>query len=162
MAYNELEIRSIVEKFWDGSTSLEEEALLRQLAKEDALPDEFQGVAAYFEAIEDEPMLGESFDDEMLEKLSTSSTPIFSIQRFRPLFAAAAIVIAVLGGWYFFAQQDPGPVAEEYTEEEIQQAWIQTQEALRKIGAGMEKGQEHATVINKFNEASFAITNRDQ
>lgn len=155
MAWNEENISVLIERFWEGETSIEEEELLKQRLQAEDLPEEFEGIAAYFESLEEPAELGDDFDAQFLSAIE-EKTKVLTLNP-RWWLAAAAVVIALLSG-YWFSQEDSQTLAsEEYTQEEIDLAWEQTQVALKKIGVEINEAQEKTLKIKKFNEAKMAI-----
>lgn len=158
MAWNEIELRTLVERFWDGETSVFEEDQLREALQREDLPEEFEGVAAYFESLKEPAELGNSFDDALFTAMGDEQSK-GKVRSMTPkwFLAAAAILVMLLSGYWFF-QQDAKLVAqEEYSKEEIEQAWEQTQVALKKIGVEINEAQVKTQKISKFNQAKMAI-----
>ena len=155
MAWNEENLRNLVERFWEGETSVQEEEMLRKQLQSEELPEEFEGVAAYFESLQDPAELGDEFDHQFLSSIE-EKTKVRAINPRRWL-SVAAVAIALCSGYWFFQQEDQPLASEEYTQEEIDLAWKQTQVALKKIGVELNEAQEKTMKIKKFNEAKMAI-----
>lgn len=161
MAIQNEELKGLIDRFWEGNTTLEEEERLRSLSRSPDFPVEFEGIAAYFDALEPKaPQLEGDFETELMEKIPTGI--VHRIKPFRTYIAAAAVAIAIMAGWWLTGGlQTEDPFAnEQYTQEEVQQAWKETQKALRKVGSELHEVQERSTAIHKFNEAQLSITRK--
>jgi hypothetical protein len=103
-------IRELLERYYEGDTTLEEEQLLSEFFAGDEIPEQFKSHAAqftYFDKVRD---VKQSITDEMLfGKIDTSnagnSTTIFSYQLTRNIFRVAASVAFLIigfaaGVWY--------------------------------------------------------------
>ncbi|MFT4683185.1 MAG: hypothetical protein ACI80P_001351 [Flavobacteriales bacterium] len=155
MAWNEDNLKVLIDRFWEGETSIEEEALLRSRLQAEELPEEYEGVAAYFESLESPAELGEDFDAQILSSIKEET----KVRKLNPRWwlAAAAMILTLLSGYWFFQPENQQLASEEYTQAEIQQAWAQTQIALTKIGVEINHAQKKTLKIKKFNEAKMAI-----
>ena len=99
-------IEQLLERYWQGNTTLQEEAILRsfynQLASSEAssdIPDDIRQYQPLF-AMEQETPLGEDFDERILQ-LTEDAEPqrakmVILVNRLKPLFKAAAIVAILL------------------------------------------------------------------
>lgn len=96
-------INQLLDCYWRGETSLEEEEILRTFFSQDNVPAELQQYKPIFvyEASEGKSnVLGEDFDEKMMS-LIEQNTPvkarIISMpERLKPLFKAAAMVAIIL------------------------------------------------------------------
>ena len=95
-------IEQLLERYWEGETTLQEEAILRTFfSQPDSLeiPESLRKYRALFvcETQKEEP-LGEDFDARILEQIGEAPVAkTFSLKdRLMPLFKAAAIVAIIL------------------------------------------------------------------
>ena len=95
-------IEQLLERYWEGETTLQEEAILRTFfSQPDSLeiPESLRKYRALFvcETQKEEP-LGEDFDARILEQIGEAHVAkTFSLKdRLMPLFKAAAIVAIIL------------------------------------------------------------------
>lgn len=97
-------IDRLLESYWNGSTSIEEEEMLRAFFRQEEIPARFEPYRSIF-AYEDaaaEEHLGADFDEKMLRLTAGESQPVVKARhisvslRLRPLFKAAAAVAIVL------------------------------------------------------------------
>lgn len=95
-------IEQLLDRYWDGQTSLEEEAILRAFFSQDAVPANLAAYKAFFSYANDKEgnVLGDDFDERMEalvgqpEKVKAKVVPFR--QRLAPLFKAAAVVAIIL------------------------------------------------------------------
>ncbi len=96
-------INQLLERYWKGETSLEEEKILRTFFSQDDVPEDllkFKDLFAYEQIQKKEEVLGEEFErrlEAIIDNDETSKTRVYSLTaRLKPLFKAAAIVAIVL------------------------------------------------------------------
>ena len=122
-------IEQLLERYWEGETTLQEESILRTFFSQPdtpEIPENIQRYRAIFvcEQQKEEP-LGEDFDTRILEQIGEApvAKTIMLKDRLMPLFKAAAIVaiILTLGN----AAQAPWDIWEDPRE-----AYVKAQEQL--------------------------------
>lgn len=97
-------IEQLLDRYWNGETSLEEERILRAFFSQENIPEElrqYKPLFAYEQAEPAEDVLGDDFDSRMLSMIDEQETPVKARvvtmnTRLRPLFKAAAIVAIFL------------------------------------------------------------------
>lgn len=96
-------INQLLERYWDGKTTLEEEEILRTFFSQIDIPEELEKYRPLFlyEQVERKTnVLGSDFDEKILsmidEPIPVKARTITFTQRLMPLFRAAAIVAIVL------------------------------------------------------------------
>ena len=96
-------IEQLMERYWRGETSLEEEDILCAFFSQDNVPAELLCYRSLFVYEAEEPesdVLDDDFDERILsmikEQVPVKAQVITMAQRFRPLFKAAAIVAIIL------------------------------------------------------------------
>ena len=95
-------IEQLMERYWQGETTLQEEAILRNFFSQPDnldLPESLRRYRPLF-ALEKEEALGDDFDARILEMIEEEDKPKARIvtltSRLMPLFKAAAIVAIIL------------------------------------------------------------------
>ena len=163
MEFNNNSLDHLVERFWSGEASLEEEQQLREMFKYGHVPEGMEDLATYFEAIDEEQVglsLDASFDDKIIKKIEASSgKKVISIRKWFIPIAAALIAAAVFIG---VQTDEPSGLAEEPSKEEVKEAYKQTEQALFLISSKMKKGNQHMLSLNKFNKAQTRIKNIEE
>lgn len=96
-------INQLLERYWNGETSLEEEKILRTFFSQDDVPADllkYKELFVYEYLQEKEEMLSEDFDSRLLSTIAKMEQPkarvITLTNRLKPLFKAAAIVAIFL------------------------------------------------------------------
>lgn len=96
-------INQLLERYWRGETSLEEEEILRAFFSQQDVPEEFAAYKSYFSYLQQEKQvdqLGDDFDSRVLSELSfepkVRAHKVSLRDRLMPLFKAAAVVAILL------------------------------------------------------------------
>ncbi|GAB6983046.1 hypothetical protein [Prevotella dentasini] len=96
-------IEQLLERYWRCETSLQEEEILRSFFSQENVPADllpYQSLFAYAASLKTEDVLGDDFDQKILnmieEEKPVKARIITMRQRLMPLFKAAAIVAIVL------------------------------------------------------------------
>ena len=107
-------IEQLLERYWEGETTLQEESILRTFFSQPDIPEHLRKFQPLFicEQQKEEP-LGEDFDARILEQIGEApvAKTISLKDRLMPLFKAAAIVAIVLTLGY--AAQTPWDIWED-------------------------------------------------
>ena len=92
-------IEQLLERYWQGETTLQEEAILRAFFCQPDIPDHLRRYQPLFVLEKEEP-LGDDFDARILGMIEEEDEPkaqVFTLtSRLMPLFKAAAIVAIIL------------------------------------------------------------------
>ena len=99
-------INQLLDRYWKGETSLEEEEILRAFFSQDELPAELKPYKALFSYEMGEAKhetLGDDFDQKMMAMIEDEYTKepnkakvVSLTERLKPLFKAAAVVAIIL------------------------------------------------------------------
>lgn len=117
-------INQLLERYWNGETSLEEEQILRSFFSQICVPEELTKYRPLFNYEQTETKtdrLGDDFDERIMsmidepQEIKVKAQPIRISQRFAPLFKAAAMVAIVLtltqAAQFSFQSHDAGNTA---------------------------------------------------
>ena len=91
-------IEQLLERYWEGETTLQEEAILRTFFSQDDMPEHLRKFQPLF-SMEKEESLGDDFDARILESIGDDEPKakiITLTSRLKPLFKAAAVVAILL------------------------------------------------------------------
>ncbi len=142
-------IEQLLERYWDCTTSPEEESILRAFFSQKQVPDELARYKALFEYEQQESTvgLGEDFDAKVLSAIGQKPEPATKVvkvghitlaRRLRPLFRAAAVVsiITLLGtaAQHQFTRSDDNPAGWDYNQQAYKDSYQDPQKAYE---AGM-------------------------
>jgi len=96
-------IEQLLERYFEASTTLQEEQILRAFyaQADDEMPGELKRYAPLFQAYDEQPTLGDDFDERLLamtegQPQHVKARTVSLTERLRPLFKAAAVVAVVL------------------------------------------------------------------
>ena len=160
-----VKIRELVEKYWEGDTTLEEEEQLRVYFNKEEAPADLKKEAVLFRYYQSHTQfrtLDERFDNTLTQRIERKEAK----QRwltFQPVLRiAAAIVLVVLATVLFKAEwnnpaTETSPVAVEDTYEDPRLAYEQTKEALLLVSSLMNEGTQHMVNLENFREAQETV-----
>jgi hypothetical protein len=153
-------IDSLLQKYWNAETSLEEEQQLREFFAREPVPENLKETASLFRYFEQQKRLGVddlAFDRELKKKLKPAGKVInLSMTQVARIAAGLFVVVAAT----FFVRQEikkaypDEPTAEEDTYSDPKVAFEETKKALMMISKSFNKAQKEASKINVFNEAT--------
>ncbi len=157
-------IQNLLEKYFEGKTSLREEAELKAYFREGKVPKELESYQALFRYFEDEKQrqLGSRFDDQLFQQLKKEDKP-FKIGTIFPQVIRIAAAIAMLIGAFFVYQaidktkSSTKRVAwENYEIKDPQLAFEETKAALllvsSKLNGGASKAAKEVGKIKKVSK----------
>jgi len=149
------EINRLLEKFFNGETSLEEEKQLRSFFSSREVPPKWQGMAEYFSFLREERTLNlgqPDFDSRLEESLAESRiSRLFDLRR--PwIYWAAGVAASILILVAVFVKFDPfsGKISDTYDNPEV--AYVQAKKILMFVSTQLNKGTENLDQINKFDD----------
>lgn len=155
-------LQRLLDKYWAGETSLEEEAQLKEAA--DANPEQFpdqefvqmhQLSQNTYEALE----LSSDFDTKLMTKLSTSHAGSKSIWRQFPVrtwYAAAVLLIGLavgIAGWQIHQEQQK---EKEYA------AYLKAKHSLEYLASVMNRGMAKVSYLEKFDETTEKVKKEEK
>ena len=92
-------IEQLLERYWEGETTLQEEAILRAFFSQEDVPANLMKYKSLFDCGLQEEALGDNFDARILECIGGDEPKakiVTLASRLKPLFKAAAIVAILL------------------------------------------------------------------
>lgn len=156
------EARNILEKYWEGESTLEEEEQLKHFFythSGDSLPADMQQAAELFSFYEEES--GRTTEDIPLPEIEAEKKKqLLSSQRSWWKYAAAVILLLAGVSFYFYANQ-PAETSEQVTQITAQErlhAFKTTEKALKLMSGNLNKGKEEMQKLAIFDEVQHAIT----
>lgn len=155
-------LQLLLQKYWSGETTLEEEQLLKDHFQQAEVPDELSEVAAmfrYFDQTKKNALNDIAFDRTLIEKVTgkpnqgKSRNLVFNSMRI-----AAGVVVVMAATWFIrkeIRQTTPQEVVDTYDDPKL--AFEETKKALMMISKSFGTAEEQAKKINLFNEAQEEI-----
>lgn len=155
---------ALLDKFWKGDTSTEEERWLTENAKAIRASGLKNPELKYLEYINNRQSsaeLGDDFDNKILSIIEKESKPPTTF-RLRSWYWQAAVIalfisLGILFKGQLFVQQKPEKVVMTDTYEDPQKAFEATKMALLLMSEKLNKGEEFTVKIQKFNELEQTI-----
>jgi hypothetical protein len=145
MEYNQLHINSLVELYWKGETSIAEENTLRNLCKtSDQFKKEFPDLSLYLESQNEllDVKVPASLEANILKQTTKPNSTLKPILWFSGIAATLALFI-----WIVPAQQ-----SQDYTDQEVQQAYKETKNALFLLSNKIDEGNNYAFKLSEFDK----------
>jgi hypothetical protein len=135
------EIKKLLDQYFEGETSLQEEDQLKRYFRQSDIDPElkpFQALFQYFKA-EEQVSLSDDFEAQLLEKIREEKRPV--LRRIRPYIFRVAAAAAVITGIVLFYPNQPQPAEamainwEAYEPQTEEEAMAQTAAALEILAA---------------------------
>ncbi len=104
---NEQQIKYLLEKYFEGETTLQEEAQLHAYFAQTELHPSLVAYQPMFQFFREEQQkeLNEAFDTRLLQAIHGASQPRLRVRRmYYRIGSAAAVVLMTLGGWWAYHQ----------------------------------------------------------
>lgn len=168
MDYNH--IIALLDRYWEGETTLEEEALLRRFFSESHpdMPEPLQEAAPLFgffrEEMENEQALEERLTGPEMP-VETGAVKIVPLSPLRHWMKYAAILLIAVGIGYAMKQHQRqevkvriAEIQQQKEEEETRMAYLETKKALQLLARNLNKGTDKMQKLAYFNEATGLIT----
>ncbi|HNP19399.1 MAG TPA: hypothetical protein PKL31_13260 [Fulvivirga sp.] len=166
-------IDKLLEKYWEGETSLEEEKELKDYFASGEVEARFNSVAPLFNYYKEEANVGLDtfFDERMIAKLEKTETkrkvqkPGRMVELFSNIAKVAAVGLIVIVAGYFIRQEMKKDEIKPYltdTFDDPQKAFEETKKALELISRNFNKGRKEAKKITTFNEAQEKVKSENQ
>jgi len=159
MDYNK--IRALLEKYWEGESSLEEEQMLRHffVTHTQALPEDLREAAPMFQY----------FRLEQEKEIPQPAARIVPLRKSKPWqhwmkYAAVLLIMAGVGySVQQFRQKQHELIAADWTQQDTfddpEKAYAETQKALQILSRNLNKGTEQMEKLSYFNDATQKIKN---
>jgi hypothetical protein len=155
-------LQQLLQKYWSGETTLEEEQLLKDHFHHTEVPEELSEVAAmfrYYEQTKKNALNDIAFDRTLIEKV-TGKSKQGKIRNlvFNSMRIAAGVVVVMAATWFIRKEirlTTPQEVVDTYDDPKL--AFEETKKALMMISKSFGTAEEQAKKINMFNEAQEEI-----
>lgn len=144
-------ISQLIEKYFRGETTLEEEQQLKVFFQQEDIAPEWKVYQPLFKLLEVEQgrKMGDHFENKVYQKIQASQrkTRIIPLVH-RWAGAVAASLLLVLSIWWLYPELSPEPASainwEQYEPEDPREAYQITKEALMKVSVELNRGAQKA------------------
>lgn len=146
-------IRQLLDDYFEGNTSLEQEKQLKDAFQQDNLPEDLENFRSLFNYFEDagSPALSADFDAQLLAQIQPQEAKVRHLSsRSWVLRIAAAVVLAVSAFWMYEGyqpmqnQEVAGIDWSQYEVEDPRQAFAITSKALKRASHELNQGTDVA------------------
>ena len=160
-------IAALMEKYWQGETSLDEERALKDFFNGPHVPEEWQNQAVFFQYLEVQRQDGAPGDNEIIAMLKGMEPEEPKRGKVIKLWLenaakVAAVILIVVTAAVFIRQdyeskkQQLDPVLAD-TFEDPQKAFEETKKALMLVSQQFDKGKKHAQKLTIFDDATEKV-----
>jgi hypothetical protein len=149
------QVENILEKYWEGTSSREDERLLRDFFSYAEVPAHLEPYKELFivQEVDLNPALGKAFDEELKRKILVADKPKTSWTLFR--IAAIGLILIITAISVFKADQKTQVAEDTFSNPE--EALAETKKAFILIAEAMNKGEEPVQNIIYFDKANEKI-----
>ena len=150
----EQEIKYLIEKYFEGETTLQEEAQLHLYFAQPQVHPSLQVYQPMFQFFREEQQkeLSETFDARLLQAIQATPPPQLGVRHlYYKIASAAAVVLLLLGGWWAY-QQSSQPKApaqaidwSKYEPKTPEEAYQILKTSLKKASQELNEGAGMAT-----------------
>lgn len=160
----EEELKRLIEKYYNGESTEEEERSLRDYFRRNSIPEGYEAekvIFGYFDESTEVPEPSIDFEARILAGIDTSESKRRSqtMKKYLLPILSAAAGLLILGGSYFYFMNAES--RDSFTDPEI--AYAETIKILRDVSSQMNRGThvlEPVGKINKVTKKSFETINK--
>jgi len=159
-----IQIEQLLEKYWEGGTSLQEEKILKQYFQFSSVPAHLQAYKSYFKDLhqqQTQPL--PELSQQRIKKTVSSPTrlQLWQSDTRQWMKVAAGIVFAILGS-YWLIPQSPSTVEisdawEQDTYEDPQKAYEEVRQTLLLLSKGLRQGGEQVGSLSSLQQATALL-----
>jgi 3'-phosphoadenosine 5'-phosphosulfate sulfotransferase (PAPS reductase)/FAD synthetase len=134
----------LIEKYYAGETSVQEETELRKYFDTQEVPESQMADRMYFAMLDElsDEKLGDEFDEKLVSRLTEEKPPsTFRIWSYR-ISSVAAVILLMLAIWFGTDLLQPKQVYGTITDPKL--AFAETQKVLDEVSKKMNKGLQPA------------------
>ncbi len=153
------QVEIILEKYWEGNSSMEEERLIKDFFAFGDVPEHLEQYRELFIAEElwVNPLIGRDFDKEIIEKINGTKN-----QSRWNLLKIAAIGLILIITYISVYQFDNQKVLAEDTTESPEAALAETKRAFLMIAEAMTISEKQVLMFSKLDETNEKIKTKDK
>jgi hypothetical protein len=151
---NEEELKRLIEKYYNGESTEEEESALKNYFRKDNIPDGYESeklIFSYYTESAEFPEPSLDFEARILAGINASDIKSGSHKMKRyllPVLSAAAGLLILAGSYFFFVSRTE--TADTFSDPEI--AYAETIKILRDVSSQLNHGGQVLEPVGKINE----------
>lgn len=148
---NEEEIKKLIQKYYSGESTEEEENALRVFFRKNNVPRGYEAekvIFGYYDDSESIPEPSHDFEAQILAAIDASEKK-GSIRRFiLPAISAVAGILILFGAYFFFTAKTE--IKDTFTDPKI--AYLETVKILHQVSSQLNQGAMALEPVGKLNE----------
>lgn len=154
------DLKRLIEKYWEGQTSLSEESSLRKWFSENKAPVELEAEARLFGYFnhQNEESLSSDFEDKIISQIEKTPTKTVFWNSAFLNWKVAAVVSGIIVATVVLKNPFGSSTTMNDTYENPQDAYEATKAILMTISANMNKGKKYTQQLSKFSEAQERVS----
>ena len=154
-------IDALLERYWNGETSLEEEEQLRDYFRRDGIPEQYRETASlfrYFDGQKKKSLGDASFDATVLAKTAAPKRGKLVSLVYNAMRIAAGVAVLMMAVWFIrreVRETTPPEIVDTYDDPKL--ALEETKKAFLMISKSFGRAEQETKKINILNEAREEI-----
>jgi hypothetical protein len=153
-------MNELLEKYWEGRTTLQEEKQLKAYFKGDHVAQEHAVYRSLFQGLEQERSIeDEGFDAFAKVKSQQSDNHIFKRRTWTGIAVAASVSLMIAVGSGYYLQE---PEADLGTYETPEEAYAATVAALQMVSSKFNQGKENLEPVTEIEKQTVQVFNINQ
>jgi len=154
------QVEKILEKYWEGNSSMEEERMIRDFFAFGDVPEQLEMYRDLFLTPEHSirAKLGRDFDEEIIKKISEKP----SQNRWNILKIAAVGLVLIIASISVFQMDTTQATIAEDTTETPEEALAETKRAFLMIAEAMTISEKQVMMFSKLDETKEKIKTKDE
>jgi hypothetical protein len=147
---NEEELKRLVQKYYDGTATDEEEKILRDFFRRNNVPRGYEAekeIFGYYIESADIPEPSNDFEAQIIAAVSSSDGRSSNRRFIYTLLSAAAGILILTGAYFFFTGRQT--IKDTYSDPEI--AYVETIKILHQVSYKLNQGVKNLEPVGKLN-----------
>jgi hypothetical protein len=148
---NEEELKKLIQKYYNGESSEEEENALRVYFRKNDIPRGYEtekAIFGYYDDSESIPEPSNNFEAQILAAIDVSGKKVNNRKLIFSLLSAAAGILLLFGAYFFFTGRTE--TIDTYTDPKI--AYLETMKILHEVSSQLNEGAMALQPVGKLNE----------
>jgi hypothetical protein len=162
---NSEEIKRLLEKYYEGNSTSEEELLLKKFFSEEDIPEDLsveKEIFMYYRQSSQIPEPSADFEDRIISEIEAEDRDAIRIKRRRlyvTLSGVAALMLILAGSYFFFTNRSKP--SDTFSDPEL--AYAETMKILYKVSARLNQGTKalgQISLLENETQKSLSTINR--
>jgi hypothetical protein len=148
---NEEELKKLIQKYYSGESTEEEENALRVFFRRQDIPGGYEAekvIFGYYDDSESIPEPSNDFEAQILAAIDASGKKSNPGRFILPFLSAAAGVLVIFGAYFFLTARTE--MKDTYTDPKL--AYLETMKILHQVSSQLNEGANALEPVGKLNE----------